>query len=48
MSETSAHLSLVDFLDRHAERLPALAFVFHVANESAAAQSPRAAFRSMC
>lgn len=35
MSEATAHLSLVDFLDRHAERLPALAFVFHVANESA-------------
>jgi hypothetical protein len=35
MSETSAHLSLVDFLDRTALRLPDLAFVFHVANESA-------------
>lgn len=35
MSETTAHLSLVDFLDRTTPRLPALAYVFHTANESA-------------
>lgn len=35
MSETTAHLSLVDFLARHTARLPMLGFVFHCANESA-------------
>lgn len=35
MSETSAHLSLVEFLDMHTDRLPMLRWVFHVANESA-------------
>jgi len=41
MSETSAHLSLVDFLDRHADRLPLLSYVFHVANESAGGAKSR-------
>lgn len=35
MSETTAHISLVEFLDMHTERLPMLRWVFHVANESA-------------
>jgi len=35
MSETTAHEALADFLRRATPRLPALGFVFHVANESA-------------
>lgn len=35
MSETTAHLALAEFLTRFQGRLPALAFVWHTANESA-------------
>lgn len=41
MSEQSAHLSLVAFLATARERLPMLAFCFHVANESAGGDARR-------